>query len=225
MIRRVFRIPSIAAKFVRPMGAFSRSHRFLSQVPEDMDEGEKKVAEAENDSSPTGITPEQANVTEETLVERTVRLSEELELWKKEAARIQADAYNHATRLRKDKKNAEVYAIKRFAKDLLPVVDVLEKAVQIEDQSFEQLFEGVELTLKVVHDVLDKNNLTKIPSKGEKFDPNSHEVVFQTPNEAENGTIIQVIQEGYTLGDHTLRGAKVGISSGPPEDSESSTEA
>jgi len=220
MIRRVFRIPSVAAKFVRPIGAFSRSHRFLSQVTEDKDEGGQKVAEAENDSSPTGSKPEQENVTEETLEERTVHLTEEIELWKKEAARIQADAYNHATRLKKDKKNAEVYAIKRFAKDLLPVVDVLEKAIETEDQSFEQLREGVELTLKVVHDVLDKNNLTKIPSMGEKFNPNSHEVVFQTPNEAENGTIIQVIQEGYRLGDHTLRGAKVGVSSGPLEDSE-----
>jgi len=219
MIRSVFRFPSITTKFIRPVGAFSRSHRFLSQVTED-DEGKNKTTEADMEPPLSGSEPEQDITAEQSLEERTVQLTEEIELWKKETARIQADAYNHATRLKKDKKNAEVYAIKRFAKDLLPVVDVLEKAIDIEDQTLEQLREGVVLTLKNVHGVLNKNNVTKIHSMGEKFNPNSHEVMFQTPNEAENGTIIQVIQEGYKLGDLTLRGAKVGISSGPPEASE-----
>ena len=56
--------------------------------------------------------------------------------------RVRPEGYKHG-QLKKDKKNAEVYAIKRFAKDILPVVDVLEKAVAIEDQTYEQLLEGV----------------------------------------------------------------------------------
>jgi len=214
MIRRTFRIPLVATKYVRPIGAFSRSHRFLSQVTEKKD---KASAEDKKSETEEKTTVSQKEI--EQLEEKAIQLAEELELWKKETARIQADAYNHAERLKKDKKNAEIYAIKRFAKDILPVVDVLEKAVAIEDQTFEQLLEGVQLTLKNVHDVMDKNNVKRIPSMGELFSPSYHEVMFQFPNEAPNGTILQVIQEGYRLGDQTLRGAKVGISSGPAEES------
>jgi len=217
MIRSVFRIPGIAAKFTRPVGAFSRSHRFLSQVDDEKEKGKTEEAQVDETEDPPSNDSEVDQTAEQALLAQTVQLAEEIELWKKEAARIQADAYNHAARLKKDKKSAEVYAIKRFAKDILPVVDVLEKAIEIEDQTVEQLREGVMLTLKSVYGVLDKNNLSKIPSMGEKFNPNSHEVMFQTPHEAESGTIIQLIQEGYRLGEHTLRGAKVGVSSGPPE--------
>jgi len=217
MIRSIFRIPGIAAKFTRPLGSLSRSHRFLSQIGEEKDKAEAEpVPEAETEQ-PQSATSEADQAAQQALLDQTVQLTEEIELWKKEAARIQADAYNHAARLKKDKKNAEVYAIKRFANDILPVVDVLEKAVEIESQTIEQLREGVQLTLRNVYGVLDKNNVSKISSMGVKFNPNFHEVMFQTPNEAESGTIIQVIQEGYRLGDHTLRGAKVGVSSGPPE--------
>jgi len=217
MIRSIFRIPGIPAKFTRPLGSFSRSHRFLSQVGDEKDKAEaEQVSADETELPPSGVS-EADQAAQQALLDQTVQLAEEIELWKKEAARIQADAYNHAARLKKEKKNAEVYAIKRFANDILPVVDVLEKAVEIESQTLEQLREGVQLTLRNVYGVLDKNNVSKIPSMGEKFNPNSHEVMFQTPNEAESGTIIQVIQEGYRLGEHTLRGAKVGVSSGPPE--------
>jgi len=215
MIRRTLRIPLVATKYVRPVGAFSRSHRFLSQASDKTDKNPEQEQETETEQNTT-ISQKEI----EQLEERAIQLAEELELWKKETARIQADAYNHAERLKKDKKNAEVYAIKRFAKDILPVVDVLEKAVAIEDQTFEQLLEGVQLTLKNVHGVMDKHNVTKIPSMGEMFSPSYHEVMFQFPHEEPNGTIIQVIQEGYRLGDQTLRGAKVGISSGPADDSD-----
>jgi len=217
MIRSVFRIPGIAAKFTRPIGALSRSHRFLSQVGEEKEKGEAEQTPSNEAEQPQPSTSEADQIAHQKLQGETVKLAEEIELWKKEAARIQADAYNHAARLKKDKKNAEVYAIKRFAKDVLPVVDVLEKALEIENQTLDQLREGVQLTLKSVYGVLEKNSVSKIPSMGEKFDPNFHEVMFQLPNEAENGTIVQVIQEGYRLGEHTLRGAKVGVSSGPPE--------
>jgi len=217
MIRSVFRNPGIAAKFTRPIGALSRFHRFLSQVGEEKEKVEAEQTPSDEAEQPTSNISEADQIAQEKLQAETVKLAEEIELWKKEAARIQADAYNHAARLKKDKKNAEVYAIKRFAKDVLPVVDVLEKALEIENQTLDQLREGVQLTLKSVYGVLEKNSVSKIPSMGEKFDPNFHEVMFQLPNEAENGTIVQVIQEGYRLGEHTLRGAKVGVSSGPPE--------
>merc|ERR1712048_994350 len=139
-----------------------------------------------------------------------------LDDWKKEAARIGADAFNHAERLKKDIKKAETFAIRSFAKDLLAVADSLDKALEAKkDEHNASLHEGVALTQQLLSGVLEKNNVRKVPAEG-VFDPNLHEVMFQAPDaEKPAGTIIQVITEGYKLGEQTLRGAKVGVTSAP----------
>merc|ERR1719166_801008 len=149
---------------------------------------------------------EEDNTSDNEHEEEVERLKSEIELWKREAARIQADAYNNAERLKREKKNADLYAIRTFAKALLPVVDVLE---------------GIELTHKNFISVLEKHNIHKIPTTG-TFSPNLHEVVFQVPSEEPAGTIQQVLTTGYKIGDQTLRGSKVSISQGPPDEQEES---
>merc|ERR1719228_1808358 len=100
MNRSVFRIPGIAAKFTRPLGAFSRSHRFLSQVGEEKETGDTEEPQVDETEDQPSSGTEADQTTEQTLLAQTVQLAEEIELWKKEAARIQADAYNHAARLK-----------------------------------------------------------------------------------------------------------------------------
>lgn len=172
---------------------------------------QEKVAEKEPEETAEPVKNEDDHA------EELERLRSEIELWKGETARIQADAYNNAERLKREKKNADTYAIRTFSKALLPVVDVLERALEQDNATAEQMLEGIKLTHKQFLSCLEKHNVHKVPTTG-VFSPNLHEVVFQQPSEEPSGTILQVLTTGYKIGDQTLRGAKVSISSGPAEE-------
>lgn len=140
-----------------------------------------------------------------------------------EAARAQADEYlNMAQRVQADfdnyrRRNASVRAdayedgARDAIKLVLPVIDNLERAVEAPSQD-EQLLAGVQLTLKMMLDVLEKQGVTVIDRKGEPFDPNLENAVMRAPKEmGEPGTVSQVFQKGYRKGDHVLRFAMVQV--------------
>lgn len=176
-------------------------------------EKENEDVAAENEEEVEQQSPEQQKI--DALEGEVEKLKETVDSWKQEAARITADAFNHAERLKKDVKKAETFAIRSFAKDLLEVADTLDKALETtkKDEHNAQLFDGITLTQQQLSKVFEKFNVRRVDSTG-IFNPNLHEVMFQVPDaEKPAGTIIQVVTEGYKLGEQTLRGAKVGVTS------------
>ncbi|GHC51607.1 nucleotide exchange factor GrpE [Neogemmobacter tilapiae] len=133
--------------------------------------------------------------------------------------RALADAENARKRGERDRREAEQYGGTRLARDLLPVHDNLKRALDAatDEQKAQAaaLFEGVELTMRELVNVMQKHGVTKIaPAVGDIFDPNQHEAMFEAPLPGTKvGQIIQVMTEGFLLHDRLLRPAQVGVSS------------
>ncbi|WP_333816675.1 nucleotide exchange factor GrpE [Tabrizicola sp.] len=133
--------------------------------------------------------------------------------------RVLADAENSRKRAERDRKEAEMYGGTRLARDLLPVYDNLNRAIQaIPEESREAsaaLIEGVELTLRELTNVMTKHGVTPVsPAVGDLFDPQLHQAMFEAPLPGTKaGQIIQVMTEGFLLHDRLLRPAQVGVSS------------
>jgi len=133
--------------------------------------------------------------------------------------RVLADAENSRKRAERDRKEAEMYGGTRLARDLLPVYDNLNRAIQaIPEESraaSAALIEGVELTLRELTNVMTKHGITMIsPAVGDLFDPQLHQAMFEAPLPGTKaGQIIQVATEGFLLHDRLLRPAQVGVSS------------
>jgi molecular chaperone GrpE len=102
-------------------------------------------------------------------------------------------------------------------KELLPVLDDLERALEAAEKHEEaKLEDGVRLVHRALSEALHKEGLTEIATEGE-FDPHVHEALLSQPSEAPEGHVIQVLQKGYELGDRILRPARVVVSAGVPE--------
>jgi molecular chaperone GrpE len=133
--------------------------------------------------------------------------------------RVLADAENSRKRAERDRREAEMYGGTRLARDLLPVYDNLNRAIQaIPEESraaSAALIEGVELTLRELTNVMTKHGITMIsPAVGDAFDPQLHQAMFEAPLPGTKaGQIIQVATEGFLLHDRLLRPAQVGVSS------------
>jgi len=125
------------------------------------------------------------------------------------------------TRRRADRQalEARIYAIDRFAADLLPVADTLGRALQSApresaDEALRNIITGLELTERTLLDVFARHGLKQIGAKGETFDPNLHQAVAQAPSDQPAGKVAEVMQPGYVLGDRTIRAAMVLVSAG-----------
>ena len=135
--------------------------------------------------------------------------------------RALADAENSRKRSDKDRRDAEKYGGSRLARDLLPVYDNLNRALDAstdeQKAANEALFEGVELTLKSLMDTFEKHGLEIIkPEVGDKFDPQQHQAMVEAPVPGtKKDEIIQVAADGFILHDRLLRPAQVGVSSSP----------
>ena len=144
-------------------------------------------------------------------------LQEEVAIAKDAALRAQADAINAQRRAELDVDKARKFALERFANDLLPVVDNLERALESsagsEVGAITAVVEGVELTLKSLVDVLAKNGITPVNPHGEPFDPQVAQAMSMVENpDVEPNTVIAVMQKGYLLKDRLLRPAMVMVS-------------
>lgn len=145
----------------------------------------------------------------------------EAELAKARDELLRALAEVENTRRRADRQAAEArtYAIDRFASDLLPVADTLARAIAAAprdsaDESVRNLLTGVELTERALIDAFARHGLKRIGAKGDVFDPNVHQAVAQAPSDQPPGTVVEVMQPGFVLGDRTLRAAMVVVSAG-----------
>jgi molecular chaperone GrpE len=131
--------------------------------------------------------------------------------------RIAADFDNYRKRVARDQESLVARAHERLVKELLPVLDDLERALDAALHHEEaKLEEGVRLVERQLRETLAKEGLVEVETDG-RFDPHVHEALLTQPSEAEEGAIIQVLQKGYALGDRILRPARVVISQGVQE--------
>lgn len=137
--------------------------------------------------------------------------------------RALAEMENLRKRAEREKSDARIYAIEKFARDLLSVSDNLARALEaLPEEEREALTEGgkgllggIEMTQKELHTVLTRHGVTPIEVEpGAAFDPNLHQAVANIPSEHPNGTIASLFQAGWRIGDRTLRAAMVAVSAG-----------
>jgi molecular chaperone GrpE len=147
-------------------------------------------------------------------------LESELAKTRDELLRALAEVENTRRRAERQVQDARVYAIDKFAADLLPVADTLSRALAAAprdsaDEGLKTLLTGLELTERSLIDSFARHGLKRVGEKGETFDPKIHQAVAQAPSEAPAGIVLEVMQPGYLLSDRTLRAAMVVVSAGP----------
>src|ERR1700761_2747051 len=137
--------------------------------------------------------------------------------------RTLAEMENLRKRTAKEVQDARTYGVTGFARDVLDIADNLQRALDAvpaeakanADPGLKALIEGVELTERSLLNALEKNGVKKFDPSGEKFDPNFQQAMYEVPDASvPSGTVVQVVQAGYTLGERVLRPALVGVSKG-----------
>jgi molecular chaperone GrpE len=137
--------------------------------------------------------------------------------------RTLAEMENLRKRTQREVVDARTYGIAAFARDVLDIADNLQRALdavplearEAADPGLKALIEGVEITERSLHKTLEKNGVQKIEPLGEKFDPNFHQAMYEVPDSTvPSGTVVQVIQAGYTIGERILRPALVAVTKG-----------
>ncbi len=123
--------------------------------------------------------------------------------------RAVADLENHRRRSKRDLEDAKADARTRVLKEMLPVVDNLERAVAHGNDEGDAVLAGVRLVLRQFTTALERCEVTPVNAEGQAFDPNLHEAIGQQESDAAPGTIVSVLQKGYRLADRLLRPAMV----------------
>ena len=159
------------------------------------------------------------------LADAFAALEAERNEFKDKLLRTLADMENLRRRTEREIADARVYGVTAFARDLLNVVDNLGRGISVipeqerasADGAFKSLIEGVELTERDLLKTLERHGVKKIDPKGEKFDPNRHQAIYEAPDPATpKGHVTVVAQVGFVIGERVLRPAMVGVSAGGP---------
>jgi molecular chaperone GrpE len=146
--------------------------------------------------------------------------------YKDKLLRVLAEMENLRQRTAREIADTRAYGISAFARDILAVADNMDRALQAldvelrekADAGIKALLDGVELTERELHKALEKHGVKKFEPVGEKFDPNLHQAMFEIPDPTlPAGTVAQVVQPGYMIGERMLRPALVGIAKGGPK--------
>jgi molecular chaperone GrpE len=152
------------------------------------------------------VEQEEAVVEEQQADDRLLRLAADFENYKKRAAREREEYVRLAN--------------ERLVKELLPVLDDLERALAaVTEHEEANVEEGVRLVHRSLASLLERNGVKEIDTTG-KFDPHVHEALLSQPSEAEEGSVIDVVQKGYAIGDRVVRPARVVIAAAPPAGSD-----
>lgn len=135
--------------------------------------------------------------------------------------RAVAETENTRRRAQRDREDAAKYGVSNFARDVLAVADNLRRALdsvpedQTDNEVIKTLVAGVELTENELKAAMERHGIREVNPEGEKFDHNLHQAMFEVPNTGQpDGTVVQVMQVGYTIHDRLLRPAMVGVAKG-----------
>jgi molecular chaperone GrpE len=197
-----------------------RKPRDTAEVPEEApandDVTNPAAAPAAEGTLADRVAPEAAPSEAETLRQENAGLKDRL-------LRALAEMENLRRRTEREVTDAKAYGVTSFARDMLAVADNLRRALdhlpaearESADAATNSLIEGVEVTERDFLSRLTRHGVKKLEPQGERFDPNLHEALFEVPDESvPAGTVVQVVESGYTIGDRVLRPAKVGVSKG-----------
>ena len=194
----------------------------MSRQPEQPeDPPEENLAEEpkpENEATPKEATPNEASdndadATADPVAELQAKADENWDRY----LRAAAESDNVRKRAARDVENARKYALENFGRDLLAVKDSLEMGIQAADNAnVEALLAGKEATLKLLATTLERFGIEELDPEGEPFDPELHEAMTMQPSEdMEPGSVLQVIQKGYSLNGRLLRPAMVVVAAEP----------
>jgi molecular chaperone GrpE len=180
----------------------------------------EEIQAAENEGMDEAVgAKSQANV----LTEHMIALEKERDALKDQLLRALAETENVRKRANKQIQDERVYAVEKFARDTLAVADNLGRALSalppgeraMLTDAARTLIEGVELTEKELVAVLSRHGVTAIAAQpGDPFDPAHHQAVTQIPSDHKAGTVAELFQSGWKIGDRTLRAAMVAVSAG-----------
>lgn len=140
--------------------------------------------------------------------------------------RLAAEMENVRKRYERDLADTRAYAITGFARDMLTATDSLSRALMVlpaetrehADATLQSLIDGIEMTEREMQRLLAKHGVTPIEAEGQKFDPHKHQAMFEVPDPSRpEGTVVQVVQAGFSIGDRVLRPAMVGVAKGGPK--------
>ena len=182
-----------------------------AQAPEEL---EALPVEEGEEQSLLDVVQDEAGLAAE-LKEKLELATQKAEEYRDQSLRTQAEMENLRRRTDKEVQSTRKFALERFAKELLVVLDSLELGIQAaagDSPEVVKLREGSELTLKQFLSVLEKFSVLPVDALGQKFNPELHQAMLMEPNaEVEPGTIVKVFQKGYTLNERLLRPAMVVI--------------
>ena len=151
--------------------------------------------------------------------ENVQNLLAEIESLRDKVLRAEAEMQNVRRRADRDVENAHKFGLERLVQQILPVVDSLEKALEARTNQEDPVIQGVELTFKLLQDLMSKESIDVIDPLGEPFDPNLHEAMSMIENrELEPNSVFAVVQKGYTLNERLVRPAMVMVTKAPNEE-------
>ncbi len=182
-------------------------------------------AAAVAEEAATDEVPEEEAVAPDTPEQRIAALEAEVAELKDRLVRSFAEVENTRRRAEKERQNASKYAATGLARDLLEVIDNLRRAIDSvpaeaadQDEALKSLLVGVEMTEQALLKGFEKNDITRIDPKGEKFTYDYHQAMSELPNTGQPaGTVVEVLAPGYLLHDRLLRPAMVIVAKGDPE--------
>ena len=161
--------------------------------------------------------PEEAVPTDDPVM---AALFEERDSLKDQLLRALADVENMRRRTERELESARKYAHTGFARDLVGAIDNLSRAIDAapaadeapSPEALSGLFTGLEMSWTEIQSTMERHGIRRVDPKGEKFDYNLHQAMFEVPSDAhEPGTVVEVVQHGYVLHDRLLRPAMVGV--------------
>ena len=172
-----------------------------------------------NTEEPLNCSDESSEDNQCKATENVQDLLAEIEGLRDKDLRAEAEMQNVRRRADRDVENAHKFGLERLVQQILPVVDSLEKALEAKTNQDDPVIQGVELTFKLLQDLMSKEAINVIDPLGEPFDPNLHEAMSMIENsELEPNSVFAVVQKGYTLNERLVRPAMVMVTKAPNEE-------
>ncbi len=194
-------------------------------MPQD-DQRQTTVEAGAGAAQDTAAADSRAEGSVDPVAEALALLTAERDELKDRMLRTLAEMENLRRRTEREVADARAYAVTNFARDVLNVADNIRRALDSvpadakagTDGALTGLIDGIELTERDLGKTLERHGVKLVEPQGQKFDPNRHQAMFEVPNpEVPAGTVVQVVQSGYVIGDRVLRPALVGVAKGGPK--------
>jgi molecular chaperone GrpE len=222
LIERIFRLDA------RSLGAppIARLDFFPPSIDMPGNRSKRGTGIRMTDTTSSAAEAASENTLEQTEVDAEAKIRQENVELKDRLLRTLAEMENLRKRTEREVADSRVYGISAFARDVLGVADNIQRALEATgedwkkhaDETGRALYEGVELTERDLLKAFEKHGVRKIDPQGLKFDPNLHQAMYEVPDDSvPAGTVVQVLQPGFTIGDRILRPAMVGVAKGGPK--------